>query len=241
MNGRAACCVTEIMIHLNCLSFSCLNISGLTLTVCSILRSWVQANPDFVNKLLSHGWTLLHMATFRNETQIVEFLLSVLSNNGCRREVVNMTDEWITEHRKSYLSDRYPVGEVDRASALHYACMTGNMEVVKMLLRAGADWSIKDSTGRKPVDYFILHSDDGSLRKEFQRLCQDEEERRKETKEFVQVKNPAKFADESGTGNSDRFDTVRVELDGDFEENTQNSNDAASPKCESIPISLWMI
>jgi ATP-dependent Clp protease ATP-binding subunit ClpB len=42
------------------------------------------------------------------------------------------------------------------ATALHFACMRGDWEILTMLLEAGASHFVKDSSGRLPMAYFDL-------------------------------------------------------------------------------------
>ncbi len=49
-----------------------------------------------------------------------------------------------------------PYGSVDGATALHIACLIGNFELADVLLKAGADWNIKDDSDRTPHDYVLV-------------------------------------------------------------------------------------
>ncbi|KAL5492075.1 hypothetical protein ACEPAI_3522 [Sanghuangporus weigelae] len=45
-----------------------------------------------------------------------------------------------------------PYHHVRKATPLHYACLVKDMDIAKMLLEAGADWTVKDSQGRRPEE-----------------------------------------------------------------------------------------
>ena len=59
---------------------------------------------------------------------------------------------------------------------LHYACLLGNMKIVEVLLRNGAEWKISDGNGLLPEDYAGVNGD--RKMQEFKGLCKEEELRR---------------------------------------------------------------
>ncbi len=75
-----------------------------------------------------------------------------------------------------------PYDSIDGATALHIACLIGNFELADVLLKAGANCSIKDDSGRTPQDYVLnAHGEDQT--NIFQKMCEEEDERRKAKKE----------------------------------------------------------
>ncbi len=75
-----------------------------------------------------------------------------------------------------------PYNIVNGATALHFACLVGNLELAGVLLRAGADWNIKDHSNRTPQDY--IHDAHGECHANiFKRMCEEEDARRKSAKE----------------------------------------------------------
>ncbi|KAF8970173.1 P-loop containing nucleoside triphosphate hydrolase protein [Flammula alnicola] len=63
------------------------------------------------------------------------------------------------------------------STPLHYACLLGNMKIVELLLRNGAEWIISDSNDLLPEDYTSVNGD--SKVQEFKHLCREEEELRR--------------------------------------------------------------
>lgn len=64
------------------------------------------------------------------------------------------------------------------STALHYACLVGDMKVVDLLLRNGAKWVEKDGNKMLPQEYASVHGEDSVA--EFKRLCEAEGKRRKD-------------------------------------------------------------
>ena len=59
-----------------------------------------------------------------------------------------------------------------KSTQLHYACLLGDMKIVEVLLRNGADWTISDSNDLLPEDYARLNGD--RKMQEFKRLYEME-------------------------------------------------------------------
>lgn len=81
------------------------------------------------------------------------------------------------EHRCYWFTHPFH-STVNGCTALHYACLVGNMEMAESLLKSGADWTIKDSKGRLAKKY----AEDAFGREKeehFKRLCDEEDVRRK--------------------------------------------------------------
>jgi len=59
-----------------------------------------------------------------------------------------------------------------KSTPLHYACLLGNMKIVEVLLRNGADWTTPDSNELLPKDFARLNGD--RKMQEFEHLCEVE-------------------------------------------------------------------
>ena len=107
------------------------------------------------------------MAVMNQKPTIVDLILSRSTTT------VNEYDSWkgSNNHRTSFASDRYPHRALRESTALHYACLLGDMEIAEVLLRHGAMWTISDSIGLLPVDYIDVSKGDDK-KAEFNRLCE---------------------------------------------------------------------
>ena len=86
---------------------------------------------------------------------------------------MNEPDTWTNiEIRYQFANDEFPHRSLFNATALHYACLTGNFEIIEDLLKAGADWKKLDAHGRDPKAMF-LHDPDDADRTRFQKLCEE--------------------------------------------------------------------
>ena len=111
---------------------------------------------------------------------------------------VDKRDSWSgsNERRASFASDRFPYRALRGSTALHYACLLGDMEIVGALLRHGAKWTIPDSIGLLPEYYVDISSGDGK-KHEFKCLCEEETlKRAKKLAEEEESKRSEKLAEE---------------------------------------------
>lgn len=124
--------------------------------------------PDVRIERSTHGWTLLHLAVQKQKTGLVQQLIASDED----RKYVSAQDRWrcSSEIRSAWFGDARHLTTINDATALHYACLIGDVTLVRMLLEAGADWTVADSKGRKPEDY-IFDTRFGALKKGFTLLC----------------------------------------------------------------------
>ncbi|KAI5118401.1 hypothetical protein M0805_007535 [Coniferiporia weirii] len=142
----------------------------------------VRKKPALAAELTYYDFTLLHMTVIRELRPQVEIILSVAPS------AINVFDK-----RGNHTSDqsfdyfappKHPHKFVKDVTALHYACLTGNLEIIELLLKAGADWEIEDGRARKPEDLIYMSGKNGDyVKREFLRLRDEEAERRKRAKD----------------------------------------------------------
>ncbi|KLO08748.1 hypothetical protein SCHPADRAFT_880206 [Schizopora paradoxa] len=135
-----------------------------------LVEKLLKQNPNIASA--EDGWTLLHVAVLNQLPSFVEHIINV--DPSC----LNISAKYL--HRcMSYLTNRgEPIYSVDGATALHLACLLGNLEIADILLKAGADWTIKDTTKRTAEDY-IRNAHGTNHTNIFKRLCDEEDARRK--------------------------------------------------------------
>ena len=114
------------------------------------------------NSLEMHGCTALHLACMYGHYKVVDLLLErgadptiVISGDGATALIRATRDESVECLRhllghdlaKTTVNARSEVG----MTALHYACLQNDKEMVKLLLEAGADISAVDKGGFTPM------------------------------------------------------------------------------------------
>ncbi|GFG28773.1 hypothetical protein Cfor_10764, partial [Coptotermes formosanus] len=109
------------------------------------------------------GWTALHVAAVNRNVEAVKALLKAGADP-------NIGDEFISGHRTGIEMDLHAVDVIVRRehefsdvlsnrmsfrgfTALHYAVLIGDVDVVKALLEGGADPTIKTAAGYLPLDF----------------------------------------------------------------------------------------
>lgn len=98
------------------------------------------------------------MATIHQLPEFVKLILevdkSVINQKDCRS---CYSSDFANE---SFANERFPHRFVKDATALHYACLTGNLQIIEMLLKAGADWTLTDWKDRTPEQ--LIFDNNGS-------------------------------------------------------------------------------
>ena len=109
------------------------------------------------------------MAVMNRKPAIVDLILSRST------AALNKCDSWDGSDNQcvSFASNRFPHWGMRKLTALHYACLLGDMEIVEVLLRHGAQWTISDSIGLFAERYIDVSNGDGK-KHEFTRLCVEE-------------------------------------------------------------------
>ncbi|KAL5512878.1 hypothetical protein ACEPAH_3276 [Sanghuangporus vaninii] len=142
----------------------------------------IKKNPYLVSCMTYYDFTLLHLAVIRRRRRFVKLLVSM------DKSVVNKRDS-----RADYNSDTshisfapltIPHVNVKNATPLHYACLVQDMDIAKILLEAGADWTIKDLRGRRPEELIRNVGDTcDEVKEAFVQLRDAESRKRKEAEE----------------------------------------------------------
>jgi ankyrin repeat protein len=94
--------------------------------------------------LIDYGYNIDYSSTdFEQKTPLI--LAAKIMSTRLVEKIISKVDA-----RNINLQDK------DGMTALHYACALGQCEMVKILRAAGADESICDNKGRKPIDHTIF-------------------------------------------------------------------------------------
>ncbi|XP_065845645.1 mitochondrial disaggregase-like [Oscarella lobularis] len=116
-----------------------------------------------VNSIHELGWSTLHVAVINNQIEVVKALLDAGADvdiEDAFSSVVRMARtkeipyELVFRRREGEFSDRlHPEANFLGFTPLHYAVLLGNVEMIKLLLNAGANPKKRDSQGRSSL-YF---------------------------------------------------------------------------------------
>ena len=163
------------------------------------------------------------MATIRCLPQFVRLIIETDPST------VNVKDQRTRDTSAAafatFASDKYPHKTVLDATALHYACLADNLELIEMLLKAGADWNLTDYKKRKPEDLIS----DAAIAEQFQKLkCEEEPKRKAKEEEEAKRKveeEAAKKAKEEEAKNTNQDESSADESEmseSDSEEDAEN-------------------
>lgn len=129
----------------------------------------------------------------------------------------------------SFATDKYPHRSVRDATALHYACLSENLEIIELLLKAGADWNLTDNKNRKPED---LINDEG-VHEMFKKLRDEEEAARKVKAEEEEAARKAKEEAEKADKPKSSNEKSKSKKDGGDSSKSGNSDDEAQSDSDS--------
>lgn len=123
------------------------------------LKKIYNDNPESINTENKDGYLPLTLACYYGHLEVVDFLAEKVKNiNGTSKfgtplmAAVVKGYAKITE--KLLLHKANPNSkDANNTTALHYAIMFKKKDLVKLLLEAGADLSLKDNNGNSPEDY----------------------------------------------------------------------------------------
>ncbi|KAL5512880.1 hypothetical protein ACEPAH_3278 [Sanghuangporus vaninii] len=113
----------------------------------------LEAAPFLVGKRHEGGWFPLHAAVLSGDIEIVKFIISCPDTN-------------ITSVYKS-TGASVDIGcelgthgeDTSGATALHFACMVDNAEIIHLLVECGAFFEHEDDKKRVPIEYFNILQD----------------------------------------------------------------------------------
>ena len=111
-------------------------------------HSMLEIEPRLASKQHEGGWYPLHVAVLTGDLELVRSLLT--------RPKVDVNAEY--DSTSFDVNKERELGSVidnaDGATPLHFACMTGSIDMVRLLVEHGATMNAKDNRRRKPIEYF---------------------------------------------------------------------------------------
>lgn len=185
----------------------------------------LKLRPAVLKEKCYYDYYLLHMATIRCLPQFVKLMIETDPS------IVNVKDRRNNDTSSSaftcFATDRYPHKSVRNATALHYACLSENLETIELLLKSGADWNLTDYKGRKPED--LIQED--AVDEQFKRL-RDEEDVTRKAKEAEKTSNLEDKDEKAGSKEDDKDSEEDTESDSDSDESDVDSKSELKMKRE---------
>lgn len=169
------------------------------------------------------------MATIHQLPEFVKVILevdeSVINQKDCRS--CYSSSDYAND---SFANERFPHKYVKDATALHYACLTGHLQMIEMLLEAGADWTLTDWKDRTPEQLIFDHTGSNTEVKDaFIKMRDDEDARRKADAEEKQKMNGDDDGEKNdGEGSENKADGDREEIKDTDNKSEKDNGDSDS-------------
>ncbi len=103
------------------------------------------------------GFYPLSVAVLSGEPEIVRMILSQPGVNP-EYETICFADNCDATLRSEF-SSTYRT--IYKANALHYACLSNNPEIIKLICQISGDFLVRDHYGRTPIEYIDSSTDEG--------------------------------------------------------------------------------
>ncbi|WP_237980245.1 ankyrin repeat domain-containing protein [Bacillus thuringiensis] len=121
----------------------------------------IKTNPSAVNEFSDDGWTLLHLAAYFGQKELASFLLesgadihsrakNENENTPLQAAIANKQSELV-----AFLIEKGSDVNVIQSggwTGLHEAALLGNEEIIVLLLKNGANKTIKKNDGKTAYD-----------------------------------------------------------------------------------------
>ena len=131
------------------------------------LKILLQQDTSLVNFKQSNGFTPFIIATYHGQVAISELLIKQgadinAQDRSGNTALMGLCFNGNIELVKLLLNNKVIVNQLNlnHASALIFAATFGHAEIILMLLKAGADKSIKDSNGKTAYDQAMMQGND---------------------------------------------------------------------------------
>lgn len=115
-------------------------------------------SPSLINLHHPLGWAPLHTAVLSGDPSLVKFALELpctditVKDKSSFNATSSAAD--IICRQNELCEDICGTESTSGATALHFACMRGNWEIINLLLEADASHDVKDDSGKFPQEYF---------------------------------------------------------------------------------------
>ncbi|KAL5537232.1 hypothetical protein ACEPAF_1055 [Sanghuangporus sanghuang] len=143
-----------------------------------VITRILEVEPRLAAQRHEGGWYPIHAAVLTGDLELVRSLLlfpKVDVNAMC------ISTSFSVGRERELGSS---VDNIDGASPLHFSCMTGNIDIIRLLVEHGASMKANDSKQRRPIEYFDFDRHSGVVS-----AFKDLYVKWKEREEFFKVHN----------------------------------------------------
>ncbi|KLO08742.1 hypothetical protein SCHPADRAFT_597461 [Schizopora paradoxa] len=184
----------------------------------TLFDSLLKRSPEIVNE--QDGWTILHVAVMNQYLPFVERIIKV------DPATVNVRGWRLNDCIQYTHALNAPYSALEDVTPLHLACLVGNLELAEMLLKAGADWTIKDhSRSDRTAHDVVLEMHGEELASVFKRMC-DEEEARKKAEKDAKKAEPADSTTKDKDTSEDKKEVASKPPASDSNSSSSSSSDS---------------
>lgn len=127
----------------------------------TVVKQQVGADPDLANQINSRGHSLLIVAAYYGQKEIVDILLPVVDNIDHKSEegtalaaAVVKNQVPIVEALLKYKADP-DITDANGVTPLMYALIFRNKPAITLLMNSGANIDLKDNTGKSTFEYAL--------------------------------------------------------------------------------------
>jgi ATP-dependent Clp protease ATP-binding subunit ClpB len=124
------------------------------------MRRLLEISPSLINLLHPLGWAPIHTAILSGDPALVKFILDLpgvdvtIKDSSTFNATSSDTD--ILCREKELCPNICGTENTSGATALHFACMRGDWDILNLLLEVGASYDAEDNSERLPQEYFDL-------------------------------------------------------------------------------------
>ena len=129
------------------------------------VKAVVKETPNVLNAKDQRGSTPLVLACYYNNFEVVEYLIQVVDDiNGTTKDGSPLMASAVKGYNaisKLLITAGADVNlqDANQTTALHYAVMFKNYDLVLMLLEAGANPNHKNNVGQSPMGFAVMQND----------------------------------------------------------------------------------
>ena len=131
------------------------------------LKAMLQQTPSLIDSKQSNGFTPLIIATYNGQAEISTILIQHGADVNAQDKAGNTALMGLcfngnTALVKLLLNNKVAVNTLNfnHASALIFAATFGHVDIIKLLLKAGADKTVKDVHGKTALDQAMMQGND---------------------------------------------------------------------------------